>query len=133
MDRNLQVRQFAATDDTVIVQVNVSLPSELGPVQNQAAAGATGQPILLDTLEQRYEPIGYMYRDGQEFAVRFLPGSPIGSISELPNGGPSRSRPDQTFWLIYRVTSNVKLKNFVIGDTIVGIFDPPIEIKKTFR
>jgi uncharacterized membrane protein required for colicin V production len=130
IDSKLQVRQFAATEDTVIVQVDVSLNSELSLVKNQVASEATGAPVLTDTLGQRYSAVGYMYKDATEFDIRFLPGQPIQSKDELPKGGPTSSRLDQTFILLYRISSNASLATFTIGDSVVAEFQPPLPIKK---
>ncbi len=130
LPQNLQVRRLAATEDTSIVQVDVSLKSELSLVYNQAAVGATGAPVLIDSLGQRYAAVGFMYQDSTVTHIRFLPGSPIQSISDLPKGGPSPSRQDQKFILVYRVTANVDVTAFAIGDTVVAEFSPKLHVIK---
>lgn len=130
VEQKLQVRMLAATEDTVIVQVDVSLNSDLSLVKNQTASEASGPPVLIDSHGQRYFAIGYMYRDATEFDIRFMPGSPIQSKDELPKGGPTSSRQDQQFTLIYRVSANASLVSFAIGDTVVAEFRPQLPIKK---
>ena len=51
-------------------------------------------------------------------------------VSELPNGGPTPSRPDQRFFLVFRVSQGVNLKYFTVGETAIGEFEPPLRIER---
>jgi hypothetical protein len=127
VDRKLQVRRFAATEDTQIVQVVFdSRNDQFGRLSTAAADIDTKQPpVLLDNNGTPYTPVGYMYRDLSETWFHFTPQSPIGSVDELPSL--SRSSPERMLVLIYRVSKNVKVDRFIVGDKVVATFKPPVE------
>ncbi len=133
LDRQLQVRAFLKTEDTVIVQVDVSLKSKLSLVYNPAAQAIdrTEAPVLVDQAGVRYRAIGYIYRDSTEVHIRFTPGKEIQSLAneeDLPKGGPSVSRPDQEFILLFRVTQHANLTDFAVGNVSMGRLNPPLKI-----
>jgi hypothetical protein len=128
-DRSLQVREVAGTDDTKVVMVRVGNDSRIGLLTQTAVTADMSQPpVLIDANNQRYHAIGYVYQDNAETHVSVTPGTPLRAASDLPNGGPTISRPDQKFTLIFRVSKNVKVKYFAVGDTVIGEFSPPLEI-----
>lgn len=130
IDQKLQIRRISAGEGTVIVRVDISNTSLLSYTKSKLATEGIGAPVLVDNLGQRYSAIGYGYQDSLNTYFKLDPGSPIGSVKDLPEGGPSESRNDQKFILIYRVTANVKLKTFDIGSNVVAKIEPNIEIKK---
>lgn len=131
VEQKLQVRRINSEDNTVIMQVNISNDSAIAYSKNRLALEGVGAPVLVDNLGQRYSAIGYVYKDSISTRIRILPGSRIGSVSDLPDGGPSASRGDQKFMLIYQVTANVKIKTFEIGtNNVVAKIEPNIETKK---
>lgn len=130
IDQKLQVRRIAAEDNTVIIQVNISNDSDIAFTKSKLAMEGIGAPVLVDNLGQRYSAIGYVYQDSTSTRLKIAPGSPIGSVSDLPDGGPSESRNDQKFVLIYRVTANVKIKTFEVGASVVVKLEPNIDTKK---
>ncbi len=127
VDRKLQVRRFAATEDTQVVQVTFDGGNDqFGRLSSAAADIDTKQPpMLLDQNGTPYTPVGYMYRDMSETWIRFTPQSPISSIDELPSL--SRSSPERKLVLIYRVSKNVKVEKFVVGERVLATFKPPLE------
>ena len=127
VDRKLQVRRFAATEDTQIVQVTFdSSNDQFGRLSTAAAdIDTTKPPILLDNNGTPYTPVGYMFRDLSETWIHFMPQSPIASVDELPSL--SRSSPERRLVLLYRVSKNVKVERFVVGDRVLAIFKPPVE------
>ncbi len=129
VDQKIQIRRILAEEGTAIVQVNISNNSPIAYSKSKLAVEGIGAPVLLDNLGQKYSAIGYVYKDSTSTRVRITPGSPIGSIADLPDGGPSSSRSDQEFVLIYRVTANVKLKSFDIGANVVVKLEPNLETK----
>lgn len=128
-DRSLQVREVAGTDDTRVVMVRVGNDSRIGLLTQAAVtADMSKPPVLIDANNQRYQAIGYVYQDNVETHVSVTPGTPLRSASDLPNGGPTISRPDQKFTLIFRVSKNVKIRYFAVGDTVIGEFSPPLDV-----
>lgn len=131
LNRSLQVREFAATDDTRVVQLRVGGNSRIGLLTAAALNADPNQaPTLVDENGTRYVAIGYVYQDAAEVHIRLSPGRPMRAVTELPNGGPTPSRPDQRFYLVFRVSQGVKLKYFTVGDTAIGEFEPALEIIK---
>jgi hypothetical protein len=127
VDRKLQVRRFAASEDTAIVQVTFDGSNDqFGKLSSATADVDTAQPpLLLDQNGTPYSPVGYMYRDATETWFHFMPQAPIASVDELPSL--SRSSPDRRLVLLYRVSKNVKVERFVIGNKVVAIFKPTVD------
>ncbi len=127
VDQKLQVRRFAASEDTQIVQVTFdSSNDQFGRLSSAAAdIDSTQAPLLLDQNGTPYSPVGYMFRDLSETWFHFTPQSPIASVDELPSL--SRSSPERKLVLLYRVSKNVKVDRFVIGNRVIAIFKPPVE------
>lgn len=127
VDRKLQVRRFAATEDTSIVQVTFDGSNDqFGKLSSATADVDTKQPpLLLDQNGTPYSPVGYMYRDNTETWFHFTPQSPIASVDELPSL--SRSSPERRVILLYRVSKNVKIERFIIGSRVVAIFKPTVD------
>lgn len=128
-DAKLQVRQFYPGEGTQMVQVSFGINSELGPVLNQAAAAATGDIVLVDSRGEKYPVIGFVYYDNQLVHIRYTPESVVRTAAELPMGGPSTSRPDQSFFLLFRVSRNTKIKEMHIGETKIAEIRPEYLIK----
>lgn len=115
VERSLRVEEFQPGPGTSIVTINVSKGIDKFSALEPAATGATGAPTLVDNLGQRYQAIGYIYRDRNDVRIRFTPGSPLTSLGDAPSI--SRSREDQKLFIVFRVASGVKLKQYAIGDT----------------
>lgn len=128
-DRSLQVREVAGTEDTKVVMVRVGNDSRIGLLsQAAAAADMSKPPVLIDANNQRYHAVGYVYQDNVETHISVTPGTPLRAATDLPNGGPTISRPDQKFTLIFRVSKNVKVRYFAVGDTVIAEFNPPLDV-----
>jgi len=127
---NLQIRQFQTTEDTTLVQVDVSLRSRQSLLgQAAAAAERVVPPVLIDRNGLRYEAVGYFYRDSSIVRLRYTPGNPIRGLTELERDGValSRSAAEQELILLFRVSSGVEIERFVIGNTVIAEYSPPIE------
>lgn len=130
LNRSLQVREFATTDDTRIVQLNIGVESRIGLLTPAALNADPGKPMyLVDQNGQRYQAIGYVYQDSSETHIRMTPGRPLRAVTELPNSGPTTSRPDQKFYLVFRVSKGVDIRFFTVGDVAIGEFSPPLRIE----
>lgn len=125
-DLKLRIDQFATTDDTTIVLVDVSVNSRT-TLLGRALDAAEGvvPPVLVDNLGQRYEAVGYMHDTGSRYTVRFTPGSPIRGLADIP--ALSRSRPDEKLVLVFRVSCSVQILKFMIGNRTVEEVNPPIQ------
>jgi hypothetical protein len=129
IDAKLRVERFVTTADTAIVQVDVSVDQAFSWLNNPAAfADAINlPPTLYDTNNIAYQAVGYIYQDSRITAVRFTPGRTLTSLAELP-ASLSRSRPDQTVRLIFRVSKGVEIREFALGRKTVAYLDPPYRI-----
>ncbi|TVQ63210.1 MAG: CvpA family protein [Phycisphaerales bacterium] len=128
--QNLQIRQFRTTPDTTLVQVDVSLRSRQSLLgQAAAAAERVVPPELVDSNGIRYQAVGYVYRDQSIIRLRYTPDRPIRGLSELESDGVglSRSSANQELTLLFRVSLGVNVERFVIGNTVVAEYDPPID------
>jgi hypothetical protein len=67
-----------------------------------------------------------VYYDNQLAHIRFTPEATIRSKEELPFGGPSTSRPDQKYILLFRVARGTKLNGVNIGSTKIGELKPEL-------
>jgi hypothetical protein len=80
---------------------------------------------LVDDKGQAYQPVGFFYQDDQVVTIRYTPGQPIRTISQIDaTNSISRSRPDQKLILLFRVSKGVKIVSYAAGDKVVAQFDP---------
>lgn len=119
VDRSLRVEEFQPGPGTAVISINVSRDLGKWSATEPESTGAVGAPTIVDSLGQRYEAIGYVYRDRSDVRIRFTPGQPLAGLGDAPSI--SRSRDDQKLFLIFRIASGVKLKQYSIGTT--GIVD----------
>ncbi|MFG0282826.1 MAG: hypothetical protein ACF8R7_00250 [Phycisphaerales bacterium JB039] len=131
VDQALQINRFAATPDTVIVQVDVSLnrPTRLNGPAFDATSGEDDTLYLLDANGIPYQAIGFVYEDQRFRHVRFTPGQPIKSLSELPPLSPSIG--DQKLMMIFRCSFGGNVEKFIVGKQVVATFDPPIALDQS--
>jgi hypothetical protein len=128
VDRSLRVDSFFPGDGgTSIVTLDVGRESPFSILQ-PLASEASGAPSLVDTSGQRFQAIGFVYRDRTGAELRFTPGKTLSSIFD---GVPSlsRNREDQSLFLVFRVSSGVKLKHFAVGNTAIATIEKPIEVQ----
>ena len=131
IEKSLRIEKFANSSDTLIIQVEVSgtsVFSLLGPVASSADAKMA--PMLRDTNNVAYLPVGWIYNDATLYDIRYTPGTPISSIDELGRDGVglTRSRDDQKLILLFRVSKGVTLSRYTIGNISVGTFDPNLPL-----
>jgi hypothetical protein len=129
IDAKLRVERLMTTADTTIVQIDVSVNQAFSWLNNPAAfADAINlTPTLYDTNNIAYQAVGYVYQDSRITAVRYTPGRTLASLAELP-ATLSRSRPDQTVRLIFRVSRGVEIREFALGRKTVAYLDPPFKV-----
>lgn len=127
LQENLRVSELARTNDTRIVQVNVSTESKLSVLGRAfQKAQSVVPPLLVDSLGRQYQPIGFIFKNGNDVDVRFTPGDPIRGLSQVPNL--SSSRNDQQLILLFRVNSGAQLTSFAIGNRVVADFEPNVQV-----
>ena len=126
-DSHLQVRKFAVSDDTQIVQITVDgCNKQFGFLADIAASkDPSAQPLVVDMTGQQYFPIGYVYRGAGQTWIYFNPQAPIQSTIDREMPTLSRSQPDQELVLIFRVSKGVKLKGFAVGPLGLLEFNKP--------
>lgn len=123
IDRNLRVDSFESTQDTAIVQVTLARTGARSVFGRAVETAESVLPVVLvDSNGNRYEPVGFVYNDGQEVTIRFTPDRPIRALSEAPQL--SRTAREQSLTLIYRPTRGVKLAAFALGNREVANFGP---------
>lgn len=127
LQQNLRVSEFQRTNDTRIVQVNVSQRTKLSLLGRAfQKAESVVPPVLVDSLGRQYQPIGFVFENGNDVTIRFTPGDPLRGLSQIPSL--SSSRDDQRLVLLFRVNSNSELKSFAIGNRVVADFNPAVRV-----
>lgn len=134
LDAQLRINQFQnPADDTAIVQVNVSVgaPNEILRAVDEGAR-PTDRVQLVDTFGNRYDPVGYVYKERTLVRISYFPGAPITALRDLPEL--SRSNSQQELHLIYRVSAPTTLASFEVGDIVVKSFmESPIPVETQNR
>lgn len=128
-EKALRVDQFLSPSDTMNVRVDVSINSKACWLNHpKAALEDSKPPILVDTNGVHYEPIGFIYDDKASGLVhiRFMPGAPIHALKDLPTI--SRSKPNDTLKLLYRVSKGVKIQYFGVGTHAIVEVKPAMPI-----
>jgi hypothetical protein len=129
-DRSLVVDSFLAGSDVGVIQIDVS-PRTILDMTAAESRDATGAPALVDVNGARYQCVGFVYKDNSIVHVRFTPGRPINAMADLPSV--SSSRADQKITLIFRVSMNVDIKHYAIGDTSLTEFTPAVKLSEVQR
>jgi hypothetical protein len=122
LDRNLRVDRFATKRGVTFVQVQIKsngVATKLGLAIQ--ASDASGPPRLIDSKNRVYEAIGWVYADGGTVNIRFTPGEPLASLSELPSALSDTKR-DQTLYLLFQPTSGVTIEGFLLGNKQIASF-----------
>lgn len=125
-ERTLLVEQILVDNTVVIVQVDVGSTSSLAITG--AESEGDGAPALFDENQQRYDAVGYFYKDAGLTRVRFTPDSPL-KRSDLPSM--SRSRTDQQLTLIFRCSLGVKITSYAIGTKVIRTLQPPLSLENS--
>lgn len=133
IDRALRVDEFYVTNDTNIVQIEVTGDPSVNPGSYFSSAAAAElranvPPMLIDSNGQAYNAIGYIYQDNNKVEIRYTPGQPVLGLDEADSL--VRSRDDQVLILIFRPSIGVELEYFTIGDVALIQFDAPIVLDR---
>jgi uncharacterized membrane protein required for colicin V production len=129
--RELQVRNFAKTDDTTIVQLTVDRTNTQWGLLSDAAAGIDRSqgPALIDSTGTSYSPVGFAYQTSQETWLQFSPQSPITSVDGM-GVGLSKSRTDQKLILIFRISRGTQIQSFAVGEKVIANFTPAVPMSR---
>lgn len=117
--RALRIKGIYEPEHTKIIQVHVKRGGQadiFGPVRQQAGNNAT--PVLVDSNQTTYSPIGYIYDRGEIVDVKLFPTNrELGELNRLPQ---LSSAGGLTLRLIYRVSEGVQIVSFRLGDVTVA-------------
>lgn len=136
LDRNLRVDSFYVSDDTNIVQIQITgdpaqFPTSFFSTTAAAELRTDVPPRLIDANGQAYNAVGFIYKDVNKVQIRYTPGRPMMGLDEAD--ALVRSRDDQLMYLIFRPSVGVQLEHFAIGDTVLVTFDPSLELEAERR
>lgn len=122
IDQKIRVAKFAVTQDVVMVQIDVSNRTPLSLIGEAGLSADPNSPAYLtDTDGQRYECVGFVYKDDLYYQVRYTPSVPVGPIKNLPEL--TVSKPTASLVLLFRVNFGVNLNRFMVGSTVIGQWD----------
>lgn len=125
-ERTLLVEQILVDNTIVIVQADVGSNSSLAIAA--AESEGDGAPALFDENNQRYDAVGFFYKDSSTTRVRYTPDSPL-KRSDLPSM--SRSRTDQQLTLFFRCSLGVKITSYAIGTKVIRTLQPPLSLESS--
>ena len=125
VDRSLFVEKFHPGDKQIIVKVDVGFDSVLF-LRSGISESAVGAPALLDQKGQRFECIGYVYKDRTNLSVRFTPGKPIIKKEELPSL--SKNDNSRKLTLLFRCSQDSVVTKYVIGTQLIVDITPGMRL-----
>ncbi len=121
VSQGLRIKGVYADPDTFIVQIAINRESPASIFELVSAVGGDASMYLVDTDGNKYPPIGYWMDEGTgKVRIVLSPESPIRSIGELP---PLATSGGKNMSLIFQITEAVTLREFLLGDVIVGTCD----------
>ncbi|MCR9076136.1 MAG: hypothetical protein NXI07_08855, partial [bacterium] len=121
--KNLRVERYAVAEDQAMIKLEVSADSPFGFLSEGAQVAPLDEPlVLLDTLGNEYEAVGYEYIDGSIMELRYTLGNTLTGIEDTPSL--STTRADQRLRIIFVITDGVEIDRFVIGDMVLAQFNP---------
>lgn len=126
MDPKLALRKFYTPEDVMTVQVTVDRRNDIFGFL-AANADASQKPLLLDQNGTPSSAVGYIYRSAGQTWIYFNPQAPLQNLTDRDLPTLSRSQPDQELILLFRVSRNVKITSFAIGDKVIVDFVPPLQ------
>jgi hypothetical protein len=124
VEKSLIIDQLQTSQDTVLVWVEIPATGRTSILGR--ALGAAEQllpPTLVDSQGERYQPVGFMYKDESSYQLKFSPGDPITAMSQMP--ALSRSRPAQKLELIFRVSFGREIRYLSLGSKVIVEYNPP--------
>ena len=121
--KNLRVERYAVAEDQAMIKLEVSADSPFGFLSEGAQVAPLDEPlVLLDTLGNEYEAVGYEYIDSSIMELRYTLGNTLTGIEDTPSL--STTRADQRLRIIFVITDGVEIDRFVIGDMVLAEFNP---------
>lgn len=126
VDFNLQINRFGVTEDTAMIQVDVT-PSERSlQFSNAYDAADRSAPLqLIDTNGRPYPAVGYIFQDSTNHRVRYTRGQPIRNLTEMPSV--SRNNPDRKMTILFVVSRGVEIAEFRIGNAQIEAYAPALK------
>jgi uncharacterized membrane protein required for colicin V production len=124
--KKLRVERYALASDQSLLKLDVSANSPFGLLTEAAQIAPLDQAVkVIDTNGAEYEAIGFEYKDNSEMRIRYTLGNTLSGLEDTPSLSTTRS--DQRMRLLFVVTKGVEIEKFVIGDTLIAEFTPPID------
>ncbi len=129
VDRKLRIGQFLVDSDVSLVGIEVGGTSPFTFLNPRIQSAARTESVtLIDVNGQRYTPVGLVYDDETFYKVRYTPSAPLTTLTEIDfYGTMSRSRPEASMRLLFRVSRRVEIKYFAIGNRALVEFTPPLK------
>jgi hypothetical protein len=131
LEKTLRVEKFAIGSDVVMVQLDVSIGSQFSWMGAAAQSiDDTQAPVLMDTNNQTYEPVGWIYVDAtksNQTQYRYMPITPVRALNEKGFPVLSRSAPDNKLKLLFLVNKGAKINRFAVGGTVIAELKTPVQ------
>jgi hypothetical protein len=121
VDRNLTISEFEVSQDTVMVQVDLS-PRNRGPeISRILDTVPKDAPIVLgDTEGTRYEAVGFVYEEEPSLKhIRYTRSTPLRGMNEAGDKPVTQNTPNRKIRLLFIVSRGVTVKDLRIGDVTV--------------
>ncbi len=118
ISRQLRIKGINEPGGTRIVKLNVSRGRSadiFGPLRERA--GAKARPVLIDSQGHQYSPIGFIHENPEGVRIFLDPTRGIASADDLPH---LPTTGEQELRLVFRVTDDVTIVAFRLGDVTVG-------------
>ncbi|MCH8152674.1 MAG: CvpA family protein [Planctomycetes bacterium] len=118
ISRQLRIKGIDEPGGTRIVKLNVSRGRSadiFGPLRERA--GAKARPVLIDSQGHQYSPIGFIHENPEGVRIFLDPARGIASADDLPH---LPTTGEQELRLVFRVTDDVTIVAFRLGDVTVG-------------
>lgn len=129
ISKKLRVERYAIEKDQALLKLDVGSDSPFGLLTEAAQIAPLDEAVkVIDTNGNEYEAIGYEYKDSSEMRIRYTLGNTLSGLEDTPSL--STTRADQQMRLLFIVTKDVEIARFVIGDTLIARFTPPIETRE---
>jgi hypothetical protein len=123
VDRKLQIAEFGITDDTAMVQVDITPRMRREAFRNTFKTIDRKQPVVLvDENGTRYEAVGFLYKESSIRWLRYTRGNPLRNLDEAAKPV-TENNPDRELKLIFVVSRGVKVKELKVGDVTLDTFD----------
>jgi hypothetical protein len=132
LDPKLAINRYSVDETTAVVQVEMSPRMRSAEFMRQLdEAPKDKPPALYDTNGNRYEAVGFFYRDSRRVELSYDKQTSIRGLNAMPQV--SRNNPDRQLRLVFVVNNGVEIREFRIGDVVMETYSPPIKAEYITR